>query len=811
MIQTFTHNAVIRAFLALIILVSFETSLRSQVSVEKLSDGQSFTFLEGPVWNGSESLYFTDIPNDDIIQFNTSNQSFTKVVDGTSDGSNGLMFNENGNLVVCEGDQGRIVERNLANNSVTVLTDQFNSARYNTTNDLCIGINGGIYFTDPLPRRNVFQPIGGVYYKDINGEVSLLIDDMDKPNGVTISTDGKTLYVNDASDVIVRSYNIKSDGSLDQKADFATLDPTIVGDSASGADGMVVDKSGNLYVTSSKGVYVFDVNGNRTNIINVPETPSNCTFGGSDNKTLFITARTGLYSIELDEEGFRHPFDYPKITDPLCEKVLDVDFDNRTGTLTNYTMANALEDFGVLDVRSSDEILGLDSPGNDNWKANNRAGNGILEAHYPKGETGDQNSGFSFDKKIQNTEEAILEYKVYYQGGGTSNKFVLVDGGIMPGLGGSSKEQGIPVSCTEDVENLDDGFSCRLIWRRGRYINVQMKVPDENGSSDCDAEHRFHRMNSNIWYTYRQYVKLNTPGQKDGVLEMFVDGVSTFKKTDVMFRKAGRDDIKINDVLFHTFRIGGTSVHNDEILFDDIKVWVACTEQVIQEPFNSTPITIPGILEFEEYDKGGQGTSYNDSDAENRGTTGFRANDGVDITEGNNSYVIGWISGGEWLEYTLDIAETTDYDLAITYASKNGGAEIGMNLDDTELISGIILDETNGWGDYKTFSTSISLPQGQHVLRVNIEKNGANLDKISFEEAVTTSTNNSLKKEHIEVFPNPSKSGVFNLSAPIYWVISSLHGKNLQDGFTQKIDLGTYPKGVYLLRLGNETRKIFIE
>lgn len=270
--------------------------LMGRGEVEKVSDG--FTFTEGPVWIASRGLLlFTDITAETIHQLTPPD---TITVFRTPTGaSNGLGLGPQGQLIASEGGNRR-VSRTLSDGTVVPVADRWQGKRLNSPNDNVTHSDGTIYFTDPtygLPagqaRELDFQ---GVFRIDPAGRLHLESMDMNRPNGVALSPDEKTLYVVDTEDELVRSFPVKPDGALGP--------PTIFVPATGGmGDGMAVDDAGNLYVTTTAGVRVYQPNGALRGIIAVPEVPSNCTFGGPDRTTLYITARASLYRVTLRVPG----------------------------------------------------------------------------------------------------------------------------------------------------------------------------------------------------------------------------------------------------------------------------------------------------------------------------------------------------------------------------------------------------------------------------------------------------------------------------------------------------------------------------
>ncbi len=256
--------------------------------------------------------------------------------------------------------------------------------------------------------------------------------------------------------------------------------------------------------------------------------------------------------------------------------MLDENFNNRTSdTWERYTLAMATADFDDLGPRG---VRGFDGDGR-RWLADNRVGNGVLRANYPPRIAGGYNSGFIFDKFFPAGEEATFEYRVRFEGSGAGNDFDWAAGGKLPGLGGTTQGQA-PTGCTQNVGAIKNGFSTRLMWRRRGDLVVYTYFPDRD-INKCGQDITFLAgAQANRWYTLRQHIKLNTPGQRNGLLEMYVDGKLALRRTDVLYRESGKGAVKINHILFHTYRGGAEtderfhSPNNEHIQFDDFKVWV---------------------------------------------------------------------------------------------------------------------------------------------------------------------------------------------------------------------------------------------
>jgi gluconolactonase len=254
--------------------------------VEKLAGG--FGFTEGPAADRKGNIFFTDIPNNRIHKWTLDGKLIT--FKKNSGGANGLFFDKKGNLLVCEGDSRRLVSIKR-NGMKKVLADKYDNKMLNSPNDLWADKKGGIYFTDPRygDKIGMEQGCECVYYLlPDHKKLSRVIDDMVRPNGIIGTANGKTLYVADHGGGKTFEYSINKDGTLSNKKLFAP----------EGSDGMTMDNEGNIYLTTNV-VAVYNKNGKKIETIEVPEQPSNLCFGGKDKRTLFITARTSLYSVRM--------------------------------------------------------------------------------------------------------------------------------------------------------------------------------------------------------------------------------------------------------------------------------------------------------------------------------------------------------------------------------------------------------------------------------------------------------------------------------------------------------------------------------
>ncbi|HBE67529.1 MAG TPA: gluconolactonase [Planctomycetaceae bacterium] len=260
-----------------------------------------FQFTEGPAWTPDGSLYFTDIPAEKIMRLGPGGQIKTFLEPSLH--ANGLMYGGKGRLLACQMD-GRLVAIDLKTKKTKVLTDSFEDTRYNACNDLVIDRQGGIYFTDPRYRAPEPWPQGkeAFYYLSADGKLTRLGDDLTAPNGIALSPDEKTLYVIPSMSSKMMAYPVQSPGQIgDGHVLFELKQPE--GKRDTGGDGLAIDSQGNLYITTALGVQVVSPDGKLLGIIRCPEHPANCGFGGEDLKTLFITARTGLYQVRVPVAG----------------------------------------------------------------------------------------------------------------------------------------------------------------------------------------------------------------------------------------------------------------------------------------------------------------------------------------------------------------------------------------------------------------------------------------------------------------------------------------------------------------------------
>jgi len=294
--------------------------------VEKVAG--NFGFLEGPVWiHKGGYLLFSDIPANVIYKYNPGDGKVSVAVpysgfSGTDSTGVGMQMNNGQAMVILLGSngittdpQGRVVYCTHGDHQIvriepdgrrTVLANQFEGKRLNSPNDLVFKSDGALYFTDPPAGLREGDkdskkelPYNGVFlFKD--GKLQLLLKDMALPNGIAFSPDEKILYVNDSVKKTITRYPVNADDTLGTGELLIDMNA----DKAPGApDGMKVDQKGNVYCTGPGGVWIISAQGTHLGTILTAELPANLAFGDADNKTLYLTARTGLYRIHLKVAG----------------------------------------------------------------------------------------------------------------------------------------------------------------------------------------------------------------------------------------------------------------------------------------------------------------------------------------------------------------------------------------------------------------------------------------------------------------------------------------------------------------------------
>jgi gluconolactonase len=316
-------------------LAAYRSIIPENAKLELVVDGKKtkpeLYFAEGPKWlNGKvyfSNMYFdkdfnADPKKSSLVELDPGGH-YRNIVEGKMQ-TNGLYPYKNGNLLVCDMIGHRVVEMTTKGEIVKVIADKYDGKGIDGPNDIIVDAKGGIYFTDPQftleAEKN--QPGRAVYYISPAGQITRLTqpNEFAMPNGILLSPDGKTLYINNCyddetwypvksdKDNFVWAYDVKPDGTISNGRKFAKLLLTEnvldrKGKSAS-ADGMAIDKSGNIYVATYYGVQIFNSKGDFIGMINLPSFPVSLCFGDSDMKTLYIVSYSKVFKIRTNMQGF---------------------------------------------------------------------------------------------------------------------------------------------------------------------------------------------------------------------------------------------------------------------------------------------------------------------------------------------------------------------------------------------------------------------------------------------------------------------------------------------------------------------------
>jgi gluconolactonase len=316
-------------------LATYRSIIPEDAKLELVVDGKKskpgLTFSEGPKWMNGK-VYFSNMYFDQ--NFNASPQKSSTVELDPSGGyryitqgkmqTNGLYPYKNGHLIVCDMMGHRVVEMTTNGEVVKVLADKYEGKSIDGPNDVITDAKGGFYFTDPQftmePQKN--QPGRAVYYVAPDGKVTRITkpNEFAMPNGILLSPDGKTLYINNCyddeswypvkseKDNYIWAYDVNPDGTISNERKFAKLFliETVLDRKgrSSSADGMAIDKMGNIYVATYYGVQIFNAKGDFIGMINLPSFPVSLCFGDKDMKTLYIVSYSSVYKIRTNMEGF---------------------------------------------------------------------------------------------------------------------------------------------------------------------------------------------------------------------------------------------------------------------------------------------------------------------------------------------------------------------------------------------------------------------------------------------------------------------------------------------------------------------------
>lgn len=268
----------------------------------KVAEGCKFT--EGPVVDAEGNLYFSDGANDRIMLLDADRK--LSVFRQPCGRVNGMTMDHEGRLVVCQssGDGGkRRVARFERDGQETVLADEYQERPFIAPNDLCIDGQERIFFTDPYygPPAEKSQPQSGVYRIDPDGTVTLVVENLERPNGIVLTADGQAIYISDRGTQHLHRYKVLHDGSLQHEKVVHDFSPD------RGIDGMRLDDEGNIYGAAGEGpttgLFVISPEGKRLHHEVLPEFTTNVAFGGQDRRDLYLTATSGVYLLRTRRAG----------------------------------------------------------------------------------------------------------------------------------------------------------------------------------------------------------------------------------------------------------------------------------------------------------------------------------------------------------------------------------------------------------------------------------------------------------------------------------------------------------------------------
>jgi len=287
----------------------FDKALRHIVPEEATPEqiAAGLTFTEGPLWYGNY-LLFSDIPQNRIVKLSLlSNGPEITTFRSPSGNSNGLTLDKSRRLIACEHGTRRVT-RTETDGSIKILAERYQGNRLNSPNDVVVRSDGSVYFTDPsfgLGTPPAWKEIAfnGVFRVAPDGELVLLADDFDLPNGIAFSPDESVLYVNDTSQGHIRAFDVNEEGDISNGRVLIELKGKEVGR----PDGMKVDRQGNVYCTGPGGIWIAQPDGRALGRVLMSEQPANFAWGDYDWQTLYITARTGIYRMRMLTPGIAVP------------------------------------------------------------------------------------------------------------------------------------------------------------------------------------------------------------------------------------------------------------------------------------------------------------------------------------------------------------------------------------------------------------------------------------------------------------------------------------------------------------------------
>lgn len=298
---------------------AFYDYVDQHATIEVLADG--YIWSEGPVWvKDGGFLLFSDVPQNTIFKWKEGEgiseflkpSGYTGVLPYSHEpGSNGLIINQQGELVACEHGDRRISRMPLSNGGKITIADHWEGKRFNSPNDIVQSSNGTYYFTDPpygLPEQQNSKTremdAFGVYKIDTNGQVDRVVENLSRPNGIALSPDEKILYVNQSDNEApyIMAYPVQSNGSLEQGRIFFDASPLLEEGLIGSLDGLKVAKDGTIFSTGPGGVLIITESGKLLGRIATGQRTANCAWG-DDGSVLYMTAHSYLMRIQTKTTG----------------------------------------------------------------------------------------------------------------------------------------------------------------------------------------------------------------------------------------------------------------------------------------------------------------------------------------------------------------------------------------------------------------------------------------------------------------------------------------------------------------------------
>jgi len=278
----------------------FWSLISPAAKIETMATG--FGFTEGPVWDKADFVWASDEVLNKIFRVYPDGHREEMLALGDPDGST---YDHEHRLISTASVLRAIIRLSQDGKSYTILADRYEGKKFNSPNDVVMGPDGALYFTDPtldlVKDEKQEIPFQGVYRLDATGKVTLLTKDLTQPNGLAFSPDGKHLYIDDSEQKNIRVYDFHADGTVSNGRIFGSEDD---GTNDGVPDGIRVDQKGNLFVVGPRGIWVWSPAGIHLGTIEVPEQPANLSWGGVDNSILYITATTSIYKLRTMTRGF---------------------------------------------------------------------------------------------------------------------------------------------------------------------------------------------------------------------------------------------------------------------------------------------------------------------------------------------------------------------------------------------------------------------------------------------------------------------------------------------------------------------------